>query len=570
MSSHAPLSRVPLVVLVSALAASCYSTDPKEEDEEGFAAYREMDIPEEVQSRSTAIAFRVTDAYPGEIPVNRSIVNIFEELDIVDMLTRGGVPEGGVGAGGANSNPGAHADLLAGTSVEQVRAYYERVGVDEAGLFPVEEAVDDCGNPVVAAFIPPSQVQHAALGADPSTLPIWPLDCGTDPDCNTLEIGTLDAYVSSTRPDGKFDMVINLLPDTSTNPPAPGLFGHMIGYFPSVNNAGFTEVPMVVNARQFTVSLNNLWERQKVYTDLVGSRELYAFPGSERVVFGDELIVLTAGNQPDWCSALWAAGFTGVEPLGCPSASGLLLDRNPPTGADVYSTYMENGNDEANLRQIVSAFEYAMRAYAACPAVPDEPLYVQDGPVEFFICPPESSTVELCVAEVDMEQGVCEPRVGGTVEVMPLMQSEPVPLTPQRFPYVLVQTGLIGPGKTTTTTDSADTGDTGTTDTGITLPKTKKKEPFTPFVGTEVEVELTVEADTVLFLQDASVVTLTDASGQPVELPEPRLPCDKGNDTPRYDVGEAWGPGTYTLTMAWSPVAPNYQIGLTNIPAWVW
>ena len=407
--SHAPLSPVPLVVLVSALAASCYSTEPKEDEEEGFAAYREMDIPEEVQSRSTAIAFRVTDAYPGEIPVNRSIVNIFEELDIVDMLTRGGVPDGGVGAGGASSNPGAHADLLAGTSVEQVRAYYERVGVDEAGLFPVEEAVDDCGNPVVAAFIPPSQVQHAALGADPSTLPTWPLDCGTDPDCNTLEIGTLDAYVSSTRPDGKFDMVINLLPDTSTNPPAPGLFGHMIGYFPSVNNAGFTEVPVVVNARQFTVSLNNLWERQKAYTDLVGSRELYAFPGTERVVFGEELIVLTAGNQPDWCSALWAAGFTGIEPMGCPSASGLLLDRNPPAGADVYSTYMENGNDEANLRQIVSAFEYAMRAYAACPAVPqadhEPPVGIEREVARVVV------GEGLAHREEPLLGGVCRPRI---------------------------------------------------------------------------------------------------------------------------------------------------------------
>ncbi len=559
----------PALGLLAAVAlVSCSGADPKEEGDE-YAPYVPVDFPSEVQSRNTAIAMRITNAYPGEIPVNRSIVNILNELDIVDMLTRGGVPEGGVGAGGGSSDPGGHADLLAGTSVEQVRAYYERFSIDERGVFLEDEAVDACGNPVIAAFVPPSQLQYAAPGVDPSELAVWPLDC-TDADCNTLEIGTLDAYVSNVRPDGKLDMVINLLPDTTTNPPSPGLFGHLIAYFPSINNPGFTEAPMVVNARQFTISLGNLWEQQKVYVDLTGTRELYAFPGTERTVFNDEVIVLAAGNEPQWCSDLWSARFTGVEPMGCGSSSGLLLDRNPAAGASVYSSHMEDGDNAANLRQLVTAFEHAMRAYAVCPTLPEESLYIQDGPVEFFLCPPAAGTVELCVSEVDMEQGTCDPVPGGTVEVMPERQADPVPIVPQRYPYVLVPTGPAGSTTTSaTTTDTGTTTDAGAAATG---PKIQpKKRPFAPFAGTEVEVELTVEADTVLFLQDPALVqSLVDSSGQPVELPEPRLPCGSGDTTSRYDVGEAWGPGTYTLVLPWSPIADEYQLGLTSVSAWVW
>ncbi len=525
-----------LLGVVSLAVTGCAGDKTGEEEEDPYPPFQRMSWPDQLQSRDTAIVMRVTNALPGQVEVNRSLVAIASEIDVLDALSRGGVPEDGVTAD------------LAGSSVEQVKAYYDRKVVADDGVFPEAEAVDACGNPVISAFIPPSQLQHAAPGA-PEEEPLWPDDC-SGPDCNTLQIGTLDVYLSSTRPDGMVDMVINLLPNMTTSPPSPGLFGHLLAYFPSTNNPGFTEAPVVINARQVTVSLENLWQRQKAYVDLHGMRELYTFPSVSRTVYEDEVIVLAAGQEPDWCADRWASDYTGVEPFGCDDAYGVTLDRNPAAGTYVYSQWMKDGDDTSNLDQLGKAFEYALRAYAVCPAV-DEIAYVQNGPLEMFLCPPESGTAELCVAEVDMELGVCEPLEGGYDVVVP--SEETLALAPQRYPYVVTAVPVVETG----------TGlfGTGTTGTGTKGPKI--------FLGPELEVELTVEADTILFLGDPeAIVGIRDASGQPVELPPADLPCENGADRSRFDIGEAWGAGTYTMVLPWSPAA-SYDIALTSIPSWV-
>jgi hypothetical protein len=535
------------------LGACNGSADKGIEEEDEYAPYKAVVFPDELQSRDTAFAIRLTNTSAATTEVHESLVALAQQFDIVSALTRGGVPVGGVGAGGASSDPGAHPDLLAGTAVEQARAYFERTRVDKLGIFPSADAVDACGNPVIAAFITPDQLQHVATG-DPTAEPVWPDGC-TGPDCNDLTLGTLDVYLTETRPNDMTDMVITLYADTTTNPPIPALFGHVLGFFVSDNNPGYTEMPMVINAKQFTVVLANLWQRQKVYADLKGAREIYAFPQSARTVYPDEVLAVVSANTPKHCKAAWAAtGQGGQDPFGCDQSQGLVLDRNGLAGAEIYSRYMEDGANFNNLTQLTTAFSYQLQAYAACPAVTDGGYY-QHGPVELFVCPPDAGSVDVCVASVDMEQGVCTLEEGGFDPVVPVNQATPVVLVPQRYPYVLRGNDPLAP---------IDTGN-----------------PVVPFSGSKVTVELTVEADTVLFLTDSSVIErIVDSLGEPVELPAESNPCvvDTTDTTgttgtvdlpERFDVGEVWPPGTYTVTMPWRAAAADYTVGLTSVTAWI-
>ena len=137
----------PLALLSVLALAACGSTPPEEEPV--YAPVKAVDLPDTVQSKEHAVVMRLTDGTSTDTEVYRALNQIIAEMKLSDLLTRGGYPtdrEGNVlpfGSGSdTSSDPGSYADLLAGTSVEQVRAYLERTTIDKAGPFPQAEAIE--------------------------------------------------------------------------------------------------------------------------------------------------------------------------------------------------------------------------------------------------------------------------------------------------------------------------------------------------------------------------------------------------------------------------------------------
>jgi len=567
----------PLALLSVLALAACGSTPPEEEPV--YAPVKAVDLPDTVQSKEHAVVMRLTDGTSTDTEVYRALNQIIAEMKLSDLLTRGGYPtdrEGNVlpfGSGSdTSSDPGSYADLLAGTSVEQVRAYLERTTIDKAGPFPQAEAVDACGNPMLAAFVPASQFVDAAIG-DPTAHEAWPDACGTDTSCDTLESGTVEAFFTEMRSDGLMDMIVQVNANTLSDPRTPGAFGHLMGFFFSDGGPGFSSVPLVLNADKMTVGLNNLWQQQAAYSGARGNKEVFAFPAAARTVYGDEVQALITPLSTADCNAAYDARYESpLDPHGCVEGAGLLVDRNSPAGEEVYSVWMEDGVNPANLNQIRDIFYYQLQAAAACPDVPFG-KYIAEGPLEMILCSADDGDMWECLAKEDMEEGACRPVEGEVAYVRPELQTEPIAIPTQTFPVILkgdpslLAPTLTPPITTTTTTGTGDTSDTGVT----TLTSTGDTGPLAvPFMGTQVEVELTVGPGSVLYLNEPErFLGIVGPSG-PVELPDATTNshCEEGGPS-RYEVGGEWPAGTYTLQAEWAEDSPELFVHLTSVADWI-
>jgi hypothetical protein len=550
------------------------------DDEPVYAPVKAVDLPDTVQSKQHAVVMRLTDGTSTDTEVYRALNTIISEMKLSDLLTRGGLPtdrEGNVvpfGSGSDDaSDPGSHAELLAGTSVEQVRAFLERTQIDGDGVFPQEEAVDACGNPQLAAFVPASQFVEAAVG-DPTAHEAWPAACGTDTSCDTLESGTVEAFFTEMRADGLMDMVVQVNANTLTDPRTPGGFGHLMGFFFSNGGPGFTSVPLVLNADKMTVALNNLWQQQAAYASARGSREVFAFPAMERTVYSDEVQALVTPLSTADCLDAYDARYDGpLPPHGCSEGAALLVDRNSPAGQEVYSVWMEDGANPANLNQIRDIFYYQLQAAAACPDVPFG-KYIAEGPLELVLCGADDGDMWECLAKEDMEEGACRPVDGEVIYERPVSQAEAIAVPTQAYPIILqgldlsalTDTGSTGT-TTTTTYDTGMAGDTGLVTTGGGDTGTTQ---LVPFIGTHVTLELVVGPDSVLYLNEPERFDRIEGPSGAVQLPERTLNSHCETDGPgRYEIGASWPPGVYTLSAPWSDLSPDLFVHNTSVASWV-
>jgi len=586
MRSIPPLTRCrlrPALLLGLSLLplASCGSRGAGEE-ETTYADVRNVELPDEIQSGETVVMMRLIDGDSTDTEVYEALNTILQRLEISDLLTRGGLPQDDqgnlvpIGAGGDASDPSQHPELLAGTSIEQVRAFLERTLVDVGGPFPQSEAVDACGNPMIASFVPPSQVAEAAVG-DPTEYPSWPETCGDDTSCDTLEPGKLEAFFTQTRTDGLMDMVVSISPDPLAFPRKPGLYGHLMGFFISDGGPGFTDVPLVVNGQQFDVELKNMWQRQAQYDNSRGAQQVFAFPHDPRVVYADEISAQVAAMKTQDCQDAWEDNYVGVTPHGCVESAPLLVDRNSPSGEEVWSVWMEDGVNPTNLNQIADIFHYQLKAAAACPQVPFG-SWTREGPLEMIVCAKDDGSKWECLAKQDMEDGACFPLEEGISRVRPVMETEVLSVPVATHPVVLEgwEWLLYGGGTGDTGTSASGTGDTGATGTGDTgagatgTGDTGATKTIPPFAGVSATIELEVTADSVLYLHEPERISQIVGPGGPVELPEAlaNTHCEESGPN-RYDLGEAWPAGTYTMKVPWSDLEPDLFLHHTSVASWV-
>ena len=575
-----------LLWLPAMLGAGCGNRGAGEE-EPNYADVRTVAIPDEIQSGETVVMMRITDGAATDFEVYDALNRILGRLEISDLLTRGGLPKDDqgnlvpIGAGGDASNAGQHAELLAGTSIEQVRAFLERTLVDIGGPFPQAEAVDACGNPVIGAFVPASQFAEASIG-DPTDYPSWPAACGDDESCDTLESGKIEAFFTETRTDGLMNMVVSVAVDPLVYPRRPALYGHMLGFFLSDGGPGFTNVPLVLNGTKLDVELKNLWQRQASYANSRGGHDVFAFPHDPRPVYTDEINAVVAAQTTNDCVDAWETTFEGTQAHGCVESAPLLVDRNSPAGQEVYSVWMEDGVNPANLTTIADIFHYSLKTAAACPQVPFG-SWTREGPLELIVCAKDDGSKWECLAKQDMEDGACFPLEDELTHFRPVTEAEPVAMPAQTHPVILEgwEFLLTGPDTTTgTTTDTAtsttatggtggsgDTGTSSTTGTGDT--GATKTIPL--YVGTVAHLELEVTADSVLYLHEPERFASIAGPSGPVELPEVLVNthCEEAGPK-RYNLGEAWPPGTYTFTTTeWSDESEDLWVHHTSVDSWV-
>lgn len=533
-----PRSVVPLLPLLLLACPNEETTDTKNTQVDFIA----MDLPAGVTSGEPVIALRVTNTTLPTSEAHAALSNIFNnEIRLQDMIMRGGMPrdEFGelilpLGAGGAASAPGMHADMLAATSPEQVRALQERMEVDDADPegFPAGQAVDACGNPMLASFVTPDVMQHAATGA-PSDLEAWPQACAALGNaCDTSFYGTIDVSFSEVRFDGMMDMVVSVKPIVSSTPALPALFGHWLAYFLADGNyPGFREIPLVANMWEMVFAVQNMWSTIGVYTDGKGAREVYGFPHAARPVSNNEMIVALIGQEEADCIANYEARFDGEQPFGCDARQPFVVDRNPSDGGGsfVVNTYMAGGTDPRHLDQIGQVFAHQARAALACPSVGPEEQWLREGPVEFFLCP--EGDIPGCIARQDMEDFACFPTPLTEQYLLPINPQTPMPIGPIREPYI-VQTDYTYP------------------------------YPI-------ARVQLNVNAGTVLYLKEpARLERIIDtATSVEIQLPDPvdNTHCE-ADLVKRYNLGLDWPAANYTIEV--SVTEGDLWMNLTNETVW--
>ncbi len=509
--------RAYLVPAVLAWTMACNGGPDRGGGDDGGGEVRQVDFPDEVMSGSPVIALRITNGGSADSDVYKDLNKLANErIDWSDLLMRGGIDKD---QAGAEIVP-VTADI-GGTAPEQVAAFHAAGGT-------TQDAVDACGNPMIGAFVTPRVLQHAGAG-DATSDNSWPDAC-VDAECDTTAYGLFEVVLSETRFDGHLDMIVNVAPTVGSKD--PGMLGHLLAYWLTPNNPGFLKAPVFLNADKAQVGLFNVWKRQKLYTHPgLGTRDVLAMPHEPRTIDVADLLVSFIPQKPDDCVATWEGRFSGLLPYGCADESPLVLDRNAPMGNTVWAEHMAEGTNAANLAQLVRALEWQVRTAAACPSV-ETPLWVQQGKVELFLCPESLGDLDHCIAAHDMEEFACRP-VADTETVIEPLDDAPISLTEQREPYVL-------------------------------------RNPLLPlFVGTEVTLELTVDDDTVLYTREPLRLTTADPQNP---LPAPIANTHCPDDEPfRYDLGAAWGPGTYTVTVPWTldPFEPELWLNLTSVPTWV-
>ena len=542
-SHHAPL----LLLLAVTATSACKGNGGNGAPDRG-PPLQDLEVPDKWASNEASVVLRLTNSGTASTETKRALNTIFNdpegEIDPIDFIMRR--PERDPNGNLVAPDPGKPIpDLMAGTSLEQLEAYRQRILDGSGSPFTREEAVDSCGNEVVMTTVSPHVMQEV-LGS-PQDLPMWPASCPDGIDCNTLEAGAFDVGMTEVRFDGMVDMVVNVFPDLQVTPPQPGLWGHINVFFPSVNNPGVNALSMFANIRRVQVNILGLWQLDRAYVDPLGVREVFKFPHRARTLTqGDVLVFAEAYEQTE---DYWAASPYGDQPLpvGSDLKAPLLVDVTSELGAQVQPAITP---ESLILDQIGKAFQYQIAAGVSCPTV-EETAYLREGPVEFFLCP--DIDIGTCIATEDMEEGAC-----AFENEVPFDPFNPTAL-PVTFPRVEI---------------------TSPADMPLVPPAQLPVYLSSPVEGFEATIQIDVDADSVLYMYNPErIVSAVSSTGIPTPLPAPQANShciDK--PVQRFDIGAEWPAGTYDVTVSFTPgtdlltdIDGNFLVWLyySSVPTWV-
>ena len=555
------------------LAGSMFIGCPKDDEEEVVLEASTVDIPKELSSMEAMVLLRFTNASSTSSAVHRSLANILtQRILLSDVIMRGGYdPDQIIGTGNESSaSPEEQLEMLGGSSLEQVRAFFDRAYLDEEPLWKQGTPVDACGNEMIAGFLTPNMLQHVYPVGDPSKdLGYWPASCGNDLDCDSSVQGTWDLALTEMRNDGMMDMIIQVYPAPTVG--NPGWSGHLLAFFLSDNNPGFLVAPLFGNASKVTVAAMGLLQiHGSPYLDsYMRPAEIFKFPHQTRSIATSDIVVAMIAS--DLCEKYWTSNFDGPVPFGCDLESGfsmpMLLDTDNEGGSFIKEAFMPTDNDTGPLQQVIDTLAYQIKALAACPTL-SSPEYVREGPVELFICTPESGTLDECLGMHDMEQAGCEVDGISDPAATPL---EPIAVEPDASPYGAPLIEVLD----TPYAISEPTFFTCENDTEITMkdvctgfrdcnPEGEDEELCDGFGYVELVVPSSGPPPSLYTSTPGQILSVLDEDGVSVGLPDsvPNSHCDNVADPIVFDVE----PGNYLLeidvstpvTLLWTQ--PDFHI----------
>ncbi|MCB9677317.1 MAG: hypothetical protein H6737_19555 [Alphaproteobacteria bacterium] len=482
---------------------------------------RQVEIPSEWQAADSAVVLRLTNSSTASTEVKRALNEIFNDpvnpIDGVDFLMRRPEKDDNGDYLPVDTSLST-AELLAGSSLDQLEAYKQKILDGDRVPFAREEALDACGNELIMTVASPHVLQQV-FPEGPQNLDVWPSSCPDGADCETASQGTWDVGMGEMRFDGMVDMVVNVFPDLAVEPPKPAAWGHFEAFFLTGNNPGTPWLSLFLSARRVQVNVLNLWQLDRTYVDPMGVREVFKFPHRSRTLTKSDVFVFFEGFEKT--EAYWNSQGLGdsMLPYGTLDGSPVLIDQTSATGEAVARAA---GSDTMILSTLTDIFTYQVGLAVSCPTV-RETAYLRNGPVEFFLCP--DIDIGTCMAIEDMEEGACT-----------LQEEQPFdpfnPFVPAlEFSRVLI----TAPGQT--------------------VPMGEDRLPqylSAPVASLSTSVELTVSADTVLYMLNPEHITAAvNATNQiAVQLPAASANTHCPDDTvQRFDIGAAWGAGTYRLTV---------------------
>ncbi|MCB9691775.1 MAG: hypothetical protein H6736_08170 [Alphaproteobacteria bacterium] len=504
-----------LLPLTALLFLGCKGGDPPPD----VGVDPAVEIPDHWNSLDGRVVMRLTNASSTDTSVRRALGSIFNgdpldpskpPVDPMQLLMRGAPKDPGTGAWMPPIAGLSEAEQLAGSAVDQALAFKNRIA-DADGSFTPEEAVDACGNPLLMTVLTPealATVMPEVVGGEP-----WPSSCAS-PDGCAPEVGTWDVAIGERRPDGMIDMVLNVLPVFDTDPVQPGVFGPLTALFFTAQTPGLPMVPLFANMRRMQINLTNVWQLHSEYTDPRGTAEVYVFPHRARRMDMADIFVFPEGY--DRGEDYWAAmGYEeSLVPFGVDEAMAVGVDQTAAGGRELVDITKANPLLAPTLGDLLN---YQIGASLACPGV-KEPAWIKEGPLEFFFCP--DGDIGPCLARNDMDEGAC----------MFVEEPEPTPLDlfPPAFVRYDTAAGVVPVPAANLPAFLSSAGPSGT-----------------------AQVQIEVTADSALYVFDPLAITAaTGPTNQPVTLPTPVVNdhCTEG-PTQKLDVGTAWPPGTYTLTV---------------------
>lgn len=432
MRTTAGTRRVGLIAFVSGAAAMALVGCPEEEDSKtGPAA--DLVIPDRLTSGEAVVLVRIGG---GQTTTSSEVHHSLAELfDLERVAARDAVLRGGDGTDG-----GSLAEVMAGAAGQQMRALLERVLVKGEGAFDEADAVDACGNPMLASFVTTSVLQEvlpAGGGVALADLTSKAAAHTVNGQRDDFVDGVWDITLTERRRDGMIDALLQIYPDV--NAEKPGLMGHLFAAFLTSNNPGFWQVPLFVSAEKVQVSLQALMQRELAYSEpqFSDAREVYVFPHKSRTVALKDVQVVGLGDP--LCDEHYATayGSYGVDlPYGCnlPDDRDLpvMLDVGSPLGKTLFKGAMKSGKDTQALDKIAEVLRYQIAAFLACPTF-TEPDFIEYGPVHVMICP--DGDPRACLGFHDMEDVGCATDALEPVELVVTSEDGEVPISPHDWPY---------------------------------------------------------------------------------------------------------------------------------------
>lgn len=335
----------------------------------------------------------------------------------------------GTGTSTAETMPNILSMLHGGLAPEQVRALFDyrrrQPGATSRTFFPVNEAVDQCGNPITTAIITPKMYQYIYPGVPAADLddiiPAWPRPASgictvngaangaIDPDCDTVTEGSWDIFIDL-KDNGFIDVVLSLDGKmgkiNGVDRKLPAFWGHFMAY--NLVNQGTTGayqplpgladplIPVMMNVGRLELRLTDMLRVVKAQRANANAGDLNPMGIETRInpTTNEEEPVLchSANNCTNMiyvyqdrvqnsnsfatfepyenCAELFQARFPHANmPFGCNTANGrtypFLIDTNSPQGAALFNA-SGRGQSETLLTLTRDVFGYTFKNIVSC------------------------------------------------------------------------------------------------------------------------------------------------------------------------------------------------------------